>query len=47
MRFGRDIPRRAVPAEEFLDKREANAEAVRKRTLGAKPALACMKNLLP
>ena len=47
MRFGREVPRRAVPTSQLLDERETDAEEVRKRALGAEPTLARMKNLLP
>jgi hypothetical protein len=47
MRFGRDVPRRAVTAQQLLDKRETDAEEVRKRPLRTQPALVRLKNLLP
>ena len=47
VRCGRAVPRRAVTASQRLDTRETDAEEVRKRTLGAEPALAGRKNLVP
>jgi hypothetical protein len=47
MRLGRDVASRAVTASELFDKRTTDAEEVRESTLGAEPALARMKNLVP
>jgi hypothetical protein len=47
MRFGRDVPRRAVTAYQLFDKRETDAEELRERALGAEPAPTRMNNLLP
>jgi hypothetical protein len=45
--FRRDVPRHAVAAQQLLDKRETHPEKVCESTLRAKPALACVKELLP
>ena len=47
VRFGRHVPCRAVTVSPLRDTRETDAEEVRKRALGAEPALASLKNLWP
>jgi hypothetical protein len=47
VRFWREVPARAVAAQEFLDKRETDAEEISESALRAEPALARVKDLLP